>query len=77
MPTAVIAAVILTACLPSSDSCDADVPASWVNPSQAELLDCIELAEEFRAQDLWADCSLFRLPISEETAAALRPPANL
>lgn len=77
MPTAVIAAVILTACLPSSDSCEADVPASWVNPSQTELLACIEQAEEFRAQDLWADCSLFRLPSSEETATALRSPANL
>ena len=76
MPTAVIAAVILTACLPSSDSCEADVPASWVNPSQTELLACIEQAEQFRAQGLWADCSLFRLPSAEEIAAA-KPSANL
>ena len=75
MPT-LLAAVILTACLPSSDSCEAGVPASWANPTQTELLACIEQAEQFRAQDLWADCSLFRLPSSEEMAA-LKPPANL
>lgn len=77
MPAAVIAAVILTACLPSSDSCEAEVPASWVNPTQTELLACIKQAEDLRAQDLWADCSLFRLPSLEEIAAALQPPANL
>lgn len=51
-----IAALVVAVCL--GGQCDAAEPASWIDPTPAELRQCAERAAKLRQADIEAVCEL-------------------